>query len=32
MQSRIVAGLAIPLSLVALAAPCAADQKKDELV
>ena len=31
MQSRIVAGLAITVTLVALAVPCAADQKKDKL-
>jgi len=31
MQSRIVAGLAITLTLVALAVPCTADQKKDQL-
>jgi bleomycin hydrolase len=31
MQSRIVADLAITLTLVALAVPCTADQKKDKL-
>lgn len=32
MQSRIVAGLAISLTLGALAVPCTADQKKDQLI
>jgi len=31
MQSRIVAGLAITVTLAALAVPCTADQKKDQL-